>query len=142
MHLLIDVRGHSPSWVVPLLGLGCNLKADQAKRSQPVGDIPLQRLGSCPDFSYKLYEIRPFFPRLISVMLFYHSNRILKSDNYPTKSSLPMAEGWDDNATHQANVKSSCPCLPCTMIYGIWFQVMPSLILLNINLTYTKKNQQ
>lgn len=91
VHLLIDVRG--PSWVVPLLGLGCNLKADQAKRSKPVRDIPLQCLGSCPDFSYKLYEIRPFFPRLISVMLFYHSNRILKSDNNPTKSSLPMAEG-------------------------------------------------
>lgn len=75
MHFLIDVRGLSPFWMVPLPGLGCNSKekqttnqADQAKRS----NIPLQLVGFCPDFYYKLYEVRPFFPRLISVMLFYH----------------------------------------------------------------------
>jgi hypothetical protein len=96
MHFLIDVRGLSPFWMVPLPGLGCNSKekqttnqADQAKRS----NIPLQLVGFCPDFYYKLYEVRPFFPRLISVMLFYHNNSTLKYDNNPTRSCLPMAEG-------------------------------------------------
>lgn len=123
MHLLTDVRGHSPSWVVPLLGLGCKLKADQAKRSKPVRNIPLQLLGSCLDISYKLYEIRPFFPRLILVMLFYHSNRILKPDNNPTNSSLPMAEGWN-NYTHQANVKFAMILLPLPSVYyDLWHMI-------------------